>query len=193
MSRHTKAMVLAAALVLVSASAALAGRAAQSPMTMILKKSDFPARTTYDADDRDLSGFKPRLQSGGVEYEAATATGLHYSSGKGSLAVTATVFTTSSVAVARKTFRLLRPPASGTFWLGGGQPLAVPTYGDEQVGRLKAAGSEGIWVARMVVRKRATVWALHVRSERRPPLAKSAVLTAFTGFARKQRSRVGNG
>jgi len=193
MTGRKTAMIVVAVSVLVPASAALAGGSAQAPTAKILQKSDFPAGTTYDADDSDLSGFKPRLRSAGVEYEAATATGMQYSSAKGALNVTATVFVTPSVAVARKAFRLLKPPGREPFWLGGGRPLAVPRYGDEQLGRLKQPSGAGIWFARMVVRKRATVWTLHLTSERRPPLAKSAVLTAFNAFARKQRARVGNG
>ena len=193
MTKLPAIVALAAATVFVPAGAVFAGVSAKAPTALILQKSDFPAGTTYDADDSDLSGFKPRLQAGGVDYEAATATALRYSSAKGSLNVVSIVFVTPSIAQAKQAFKLLRPPASGTFWVAGGTPLPAAAYGDEQVGRLKTAGSEGIWFARIVVRKRATVWALSVSSERRPPRAKSEVLAEFASFARKQKARIGSG
>ena len=193
MRKLTAVVALIAATVFVTTGGVVAGVSTKAPTALILQKSDFPAGTAYDADDSDLSGFKPRLQAGGVDYEAATATALGYSSAKGSLNVVAVVFLTPSVTQAKKAFKLLRPPGQGTFWSPGGTPLPATAYGDEQVGRLKAAGSEGIWFARMVVRKRATVWALSVSSERRPPIAKGEVLAAFNAFARKQKARVGSG
>lgn len=192
MTRPTIGFAVALATALAAATAALAGGIAKAPTTLILQKSDFPAGTTYVADDSDLSGFKPRLQAGGVDYEAATATALSHSSAKGSLNVTATVFVTPSVSIAKKAFKLLRVGRE-PFWIAGGPPFSVTPYADDQFGRLKTAGSEGIWFARMVFRKRATVWTLHVTSERRPPIAKGEVLAAFNAFARKQRSRVGTG
>jgi hypothetical protein len=194
MTRQIATTALTGAAVLVLAGTVSAGVAAKPPTALILQKADFPAGTVYDADDSDLSGFKPRLEAGGVDYEAATATGLGSSSGKGSLNVVATVFVTPSVAQAKKAFALLRPPGGRLpFWITGGAPITGAAYGDEQVSRLKTAGTEGIWFARIVVRKRATVWALHVTSERRPPLAKNEVLAAFTTYARKLKTRIGNG
>jgi hypothetical protein len=192
MTKQLATFAFICAVVLVPAGAGAAGGAAKPPTALILQKSDFPAGTTYDADDSDLSGFKPRLQAAGIEYEAATATGLHHTSAKGSLNVTATVFAVPSVPMAKKAFKLLKVGRE-PFWSAGGAPFSVRPYADEQFGRLKPAGSEGIWFARMVFRKRATVWTLHVTSERRPPIAKSDVLAAFNAFARKQQSRVGAG
>lgn len=193
MTKLIAIFALTSAIVLAPAGAAVAERAAKAPAQLILQKSDFPRGTTYDADDRDLSGFKPRLKAGGAKYEAATATALAFSTAKGSLHVVSAVFVTPSVAEAKKVFRLLKPPGREPFWLGLRSPLPVARYGDEQVGRLKAAGSEGIWTANLVVRKRATVWVFHVLSERRPALGKSEVLAAFATYARKQKARIGNG
>lgn len=192
MAKRTAALALGLAAVLASASAALAGTTAKAPTGLVLQKSDFPPGTTYDLADSDLSGFKPRLQSGGVDYEAATTTALGYSSAKGSLHVVTTVFVTPSVAVAKRAYKLLKPPGREPFWVAR-TPHAVAGYGDEQIARLKTAGGEGIWFVRMLVRKRATVWAFSVMSERRPPLAKSEVLATFQTYAKKQKARVGNG
>lgn len=192
MTTRAAAFAVGLAALLASASAALAGETAKAPTSLVLQKADFPSGTMFDLEDSDLSGFKPRLESGGVDYEAATTTAIGYSSAKGSLHVVTTVFVTPSVAMAKKAYKLLKPPGREPFWVAR-TPHAVAGYGDEQIARLKTAGGEGIWFVRMVVRKRATVWAFSVMSERRPALSKSEVLASFQRYATKQKARVGNG
>ena len=59
--------------------------------------------------------------------------------------------------------------------------------------RLSPAGAEGLWIAAMVVRKRSTLWAMKVASERRPAISKSEFLASVNAYAQKLQARVGNG
>ena len=45
----------------------------------------------------------------------------------------------------------------------------------------------------MLARKRATLWALKVATERRPAISRSEYLASVNAYARKLRGRVGNG
>jgi hypothetical protein len=182
------ALVVAA----VCAASALAASAAKDPMSLILRKTDFPACTAYEADDGDYTQFKHPLEAGGVAFESATFQCISYSSTKGSLHVTGSVFVTPSLAQAKKGFKLMSS-RKASWWVGTTRPLSVPSNGDQQYVLHDPAGGEGIWIANFVVRKRATLWALRVLHERRPAISKSAFLASVNTYARKLRARVGNG
>jgi hypothetical protein len=190
--RTILALTIAAALAL-AASTALAGVRARSPLSLVLQKSDFPAGVQYTVESSDLSGFKPYLQAAGVSYEPASYDATSYSKAKGFLHVAGMVFTTPSVAQARTGFATILAQRNLPFWIGVRTPLALPSYGDQHVARFDPAGGEGQWTVNMMVRKRATLWLLHLVSERRPAISKSEVLATFAALARKQRGRVGNG
>jgi hypothetical protein len=191
----TKALAAAASAVAaaaVLATATLAVTTAKDPLRLLLQKSDFPAGVRYEADEGDYTNFKYRLESGGVSFESATFQGNTYTKAKGSLQVTGTVFVTPSVAQARKAFTLAKSPRE-VWWIGSQTSLSLPAYGDQQHARLSPAGGEGIWIGNLLVRKRTTLWALKVASERRPAISKAAFLTTLNAYARKQRARVGGG
>jgi hypothetical protein len=188
----TWSVTTAVALVL-AVSASLAGGSTRSPLSLVLKKSDFPAGMQYKAEPEDLSGFNPYLEAASVSYEPASYDAISHSKAKGLLHVAGMVFTTPSVAQARKGYSTILAKRYLPFWIGASTPLALPSYGDQQVARIDPAGSEGQWTLNMVVRKRATLWLLHLVSERRPAISKTEVLATFNSLARKQRARVGNG
>ncbi len=185
-------VLLALVMGAVCAVSAAAAGAAKDPMSLVLRKADFPAGTTYEADDGDYTQFKYRLDAGGVSFESATFQGISSSSAKGSLHVTGSVFVTPSVAQARKGFELMKSRRE-FFWASTKRPLSVPSYGDQQYVLHEPAGGEGIWIANLVVRKRGTLWALRVLSERRPAISKAEFLASVKKYAGKQRARVGGG
>lgn len=187
------AMTLAVLLMsAVCAASAVAASAAKDPLSLVLRKADFPAGATYEADDGDYTQFRYRLDSGGVSFESATFQGISYSSTKGSLHVTGSVFVTPSAAQAKKGFTLVKSRKE-FFWAPTKRPLSLPSYGDQQYVLHDPAGGEGIWTANVVVRKRATLWALRVLSERRPAVSRAAFLASVKTYASKQRARVGGG
>jgi hypothetical protein len=193
--KTARARAAAAGLVfaLAMAGAAVASIAAKQPLSLVLKKADFPAGMEYTVEKRDLSGFEPHLESGGVSYEAASYDAMSYSKAKGLLHVAGTVMTTASAAQATKGFGIIVKQRYVPFWIGATKQVTMPPYGDRQLARLDPAGSEGQWTINMVVKKGATLWLLHLVSERRPAVAKSEVLALFTSLARKQKARVGSG
>lgn len=178
--------------VAVVAATASASVAAGDPIGLILKKSDFPAGTMYEADDSDYPLYKDRLDAAGVSFESATFQAISSSSTKGSTQVTGSVLVTPSVAQAKKGFTLMKSPKE-FWWASTKRPLTLPSYGDQQHALHDPAGGEGIWIAHLVVRKRATLWALRVIHERRPAISKAEFLASVKTYARKQRARVGAG
>ena len=62
------ALVVAA----VCAVSAFADSAVKDPMSLVLRKADFPAGTMYEADAGDYALFKDRFDAGGVSFESAT-------------------------------------------------------------------------------------------------------------------------
>jgi hypothetical protein len=118
--------------------------------------------------------------------------GVSYTSTKGELQVSGTVLVISSAAQAKKAFTIAKSPRE-VWWLGTEGPLALPSFGDQQTARISPAGSEGMWIVDLLVRKRSTVWALKVVSEHQPAISKADLLATVGTFARKQRARVGNG
>jgi hypothetical protein len=194
-SRTTRAaaIVLGLVVALAAAGAALAGEVAKQPLSLVLTKADFPAGMRYTVEEDDLSGFEPYLESGGVSYKPASYDAISYSKAKGLLHVAGTVMTTASAAQAKKGFAIIVKQRYLPFWIGVTRQLTVPSYGDQQRARLDPAGGEGQWTLNILVRKGATLWLLHLVSERRPALAKGEVLATFTTLARKQKARVGSG
>lgn len=174
------------------AGSALGASVAKDPMSLILRKADFPACTVYEADDGDYTQFEYPLEAGGLAFESATFQCISYSSAKGSLHVTGSAFVTPSLAQARKGFKLMSS-RKASWWAATTRPVSLPSYGDQQYALHDPAGGEGIWIANVVVRKHATLWALRVLHERRPAISKSAFLASVNSYARKLRARVGNG
>ena len=189
---RTTTLLLALVMGAVCAVSAVAASVAKDPMGLVLRKADFPAGTTFEADDGDYTQFRYRLEAGGVSFESATFQGISYSSAKGSLHVTGTVFVTPTVAQARKGFTLMKSRRE-FFWASTERPLSVPSFGDQQYVLHDPAAGEGIWIANLVVRKRATLWALRVLHERRPAISKAEFLASMRTYAHKQRARVGGG
>jgi hypothetical protein len=71
--------------------------------------------------------------------------------------------------------------------------VSLPSYGDQQRALIDPPGNEGIAIAELIVRKRTTVWVLHVTLERRPKPPVSELVADLKRFATKQRARVGAG
>ena len=186
------ASLIALVLASVCAASGVAAGAPKDPMSLVLRKADFPAGTAYEADDGDYTQFKYRLDAGGVSFESATFQGISSTSAKGSLYITGSVFVTPSVAQAKKGFTLMKSRKE-FFWAPTMRSLSLPSYGDQQYVLHDPAGGEGIWTANVVVRNRATLWALRVLSERRPAISKAEFLASVNTYARKQRARVGGG
>jgi hypothetical protein len=191
--RHAAALL--AVIVVGVAVAAAAAAALRDPSAMILRQADIASNATYEADD-DLDEYlKTPLKAAGLSGLVATYFGAKFSEQKGSVKVSGIVLTVASPAEARKVFaitnrardRITRRVASQ--WT----TVSLPSYGDQQRALIDPPGEEGIAIAELVVRKRTTVWFLHLTLERRPKPPVAELVADLKRFATKQKQRVGTG
>lgn len=185
--------VLAAAAV---STGALAAIAAKDPKALILRKVDFAATASYDSSSGDDIGIQDALEAQGLEVDAAGYLGATYSKSKGLLQVSGVVWTPARIGEAKKAFAVATRQRDA-FWKRSKEAkktTVLPAYGDQQFARYDPAGREGIGVLELLVRRKAVVWLLNVRVERRPAVpTKAELLGQLRKYAAKQRRRVGTG
>lgn len=196
-SRTTAAVLVATTATLLVTAASLAAATAKNPATMILRQTDIGKIEAYEAGDEVENAIEDPLDAAGVEYEAATYTGLAYSDAKGALRVIGWVIATPNAAQAKKAFvaaqrgletmrRSNRAPRP--------TPLPLPSYGNQQVAGLDEIDrGTGIGFGTLLVRKNTVVWFLHVAHERRPPRTRAELIADLKRYAVKQSTRVGAG
>jgi hypothetical protein len=190
---RTIALVIIAAAV--ATASALAAPAGKDPMQLILRKADMPAGASYDTSTGMDILTEGKLEAQGVVADAASYQGARYSKARGMLQISGTVYTTTSAANGTKLFSVVKNVRNG-FWktVGGGKAkITVPSYGNQQFARLDPAGSEGVWIMELLVRKNTVVWLLNVKLDRRPAAPKAELLGQVQKYARKQKLRVGSG
>jgi hypothetical protein len=178
-----------------AATGALAAPFAKDPSSLILRKSDFPAKADYDSSSGDDIGIGDKLSAARVEWDAAGYLGATYSKKKGFLQVSGVVFTLPSAAEAKKALTIAKK-VRDTFWKkfsGPTKPIQVGSYGDRQFARYDPAGGEGIGTIELLVRRNTVMWLLNLKLERRPAAPKAELLADLKKFAAEQKARVGKG
>jgi len=164
---------------------ALAVSAPRSPLAVVLRPSDFPAKADpVDAGPmpasfaRKLRGI--RAVGRGAQYFASIPFGPERSQ-----TVYGLVVTTPSVAEARKVFawqkRTEMKPGRGE------SALSLPGFGDEQVALASGEADSGS----LLVRRATTVWRLEVAADGRLSLSPPRVRDELAKYAAKQRDRIG--
>ena len=162
---------------------------------MILRQADIASNATYEADD-DLDEYlKTPLKAAGLSGLVATYFGATFSEQKGFVKVSGIVLTVASPADARQVFAITKLARDRITKRVASQwtTVSLPSYGDQQRALIDPPGNEGIAIAELVVRKRTTVWLLHLTLERRPKPPVSELVADLKRFATKQQQRVGAG
>jgi hypothetical protein len=180
-----RALVLAVLLVGVSSGAALAANAPRSPLAVVLRPADFPAKADpVDAGPmpasfaRKLRGI--RAVGRGAQYFASIPFGPERSQ-----TVYGLVVTTPSVAEARKVFAWQKRTEMRAS--GGASALRLPRFGDEQVALARSARDTGS----LLVRLATVVWRLEVAGDGQFSLSPSRVRDELEKYAAKQRAKLG--
>lgn len=189
---RTTAMAIGVALLV--AGTALAAPTAKDPMTMLLRKADMPAGTTYEASEGDDLGLGDGMDAGGVDTTAASYYGVSFTKPKGAVHLSGVVYVADSAAAATKGFTLAKKQRTA-WWkkLGGAKTFQLPKYGDQQITYYDPAGPEGVGNFELLVRRNNVVWWLGIKHERHPPRPNADLLRDVKTYAVKQKLRVGNG
>lgn len=180
MRRRLVGPALVTICVVLAAGTALAASAAKDPLSLVLQRSDMPAKAKY------VNGRMPTVEKAMAAGGIASSVAFHHSNIQRSQTKTDTVsgmvVTLKSPGDARKTYRLfkedLAPKPSNI--------VRLPAYGDEQV----AWWTPSVSKAELLVRKGSMVWQLEVNPEL---LTKSQTLAQLRVYAVKQKRRIGSG
>lgn len=188
-----KTSVLGLATALAVAATALAAPTAGAPLTLVLKRSDFPAGTrassrpmpayAVGALGRGLKGasFSASVPAGGGSTETAWL-------------LTGDVIVAPDRAAARRLFQLGKSARIGLFSDVTGNPisLTLPAYGAEQLAFwTRSTSGRGVNVY-VFVRKGVVVWQMNAAAIERSA-SKAQVVAELRKYAVKQKRRVGNG
>ena len=189
-------VALAAALAASGAGAAMTERDAS---TIILRQADFRG-WSYDSSTSIQQSLKQSLIAAGVHGNTAEYTAIGTSKPGGLLTVGGNVFVLQNAAQARKTFPILKRWWFKALTLDRGNDVVVlggsslPKLGDQQYAHHDPAGNEGISNTLLIVRKKATVWVLHVSLSRLPKIpTKDEMLGTTRKYGLLQKARVGQG
>ena len=180
MRRRFLGAALVATGIVFATATALAASAATDPLSLVLQRSDMPAKAQY------VSGRLPTVEKAMAAGGITASVAYHHSNIKRSSTktdmVSGMVVALASTGDARKTYRLfeedLAPKPSNI--------VRLPVYGDDQV----AWWTPSVSKAELLVRKGSMVWQLEVNPEL---LTKSQTLAQLRVYAVKQKRRVGNG
>jgi hypothetical protein len=181
-----RTIFVVAAAVATLCGSALAASAAQSPLTLVLGKSEFPAGARYH------SGLMPGSFSQGLRALGVSAQGAYVSvqiaTGTAKYrGVDSFVVTTGSAGQARTAFKAFKQELA----IGDTSPLRLPSYGDEQLALLQAP-KLGLG-ASLLVRKNRVVWQLELGGGGLQVMSRATLLAELQKYARKQKTRVGAG
>jgi hypothetical protein len=185
--------------------ALLVGGAAQPIAKLALQRADVPANTERapfgqpDIRVMDRSALSPLGVRGlqGADYAYSVPAGGTVDAPIGAVAKTwrleGEVFRAPSRSAAKRLFALGKAAGTGFFsdFPVRTQNLALPRYGDEQVGRVSTGSRDGIHVM-VLVRAGSVVWELMVvPTPRQFEATKAQVVAVLQTYAAKQRGRVG--
>ena len=191
------ALAIATVLAVLGTSAAAA--AVKDPLRLMLRQADMPRGATWEADYGLDDYLEDALSASGLTGRAAQyAAAASYSKEKGLLRVSGRVISTPSAAQARRALAVVKK-ADDTYRQRVGRgvlrmtPIALPSFGDQQIARIDRFDSSGIGTIELYVRKRAIVWYVRVALERRPLLPNAALVDELERYAAKQKTRVGAG
>jgi hypothetical protein len=170
-----------------ASGAALAASAPRSPLALVLRPPDFPAKADpVDAGPmpasfaRKLRGV--RAVGKGAQYFASIPFGPERSQ-----TVHGLVVTTASVAEARKVFAWQKRTEMRA--ARGASTLPLRRFGDEQVALSNGATDSGT----LLVRRATVVWRLEVAADGELALPPARVRDELEKYAAKQQARVGAG
>ena len=190
---------LAIATVFAVLGTSVAAAVVKDPLRLMLRQADMPRGATLEAEYGLDDYLEDALRASGLSGRAAHyVAAASYSKEKGLLRVSGRVITTSSAAQASKALAVVKK-SDDTFRQRVGRgvprmtPIALPSFGDQQIARIDRFDSSGIGTIELYVRKRAVVWYVRVALERRPLLPNAALVDELERYATKQKTRVGAG
>jgi hypothetical protein len=165
----------------------LAATAPKSPLALVLRPPDFPAKADpVDAGPMPAS-FARKLR--GIE---AVGRGARYFASipfgpERSQSVSGLVVATASAGEARKVYAWQKRTAMRL--RKGASPLRLPRFGDEQVALSNGDTDSG----RLLVRRNTVVWRLEVAAAGELALSSARVRDELAKYAAKQRDKIGRG
>jgi hypothetical protein len=171
----------------VTIGSALAATAPKSPLALVLRPPDFPAKADpVDAGPMPAS-FARKLR--GIE---AVGRGARYFASipfgpERSQSVSGLVVATASAGEARKVYAWQKRTAMRL--RKGASPLRLPRFGDEQVALSNGDTDSG----RLLVRRNTVVWRLEVAAAGELALSSARVRDELAKYAAKQRDKIGRG
>ncbi len=182
----TCAVVVVAVAAVVSTGATLAANAPKSPLALVLRPPDFPAKADpVDAGPmpasfaRKLRGIK--AVGRGAQYFASIPFGPERSQ-----TVHGLVVVSPNVAQARKVYAWQKRTAMRL--PNGATTLRLPRFGDEQVAFSSSETDSGS----LLVRRSAVVWRLEIGADGELVLPPARVRDELEKYATKQRERIRN-
>jgi hypothetical protein len=175
-------MALVALLGAALAGSAVAASLALQPGALVLRKSDFPAKATYNWGQMPAN-FTQALAGLGVKASGAyIAVTIPRGGPANYQSVAGFVVTTASAAQARTAYAAFKEELPRR----GRTVLRLPAYGDEQFVLYTPSVSK----AELLVRRNRVVWQLEVAGG---GLARPAQIAQLQKYAAKQKPRVGAG
>jgi hypothetical protein len=196
--REVGRAALAIATVFAVLGTSVAAAVVKDPLRLLLRQADMPRGATLEAEYGLDDYLEDALRASGLSGRAAHYAAASYSKEKGLLRVSGRVITTSSAAQASKALAVVKK-ADDAFRQRVGRgvlrmtPIALQSFGDQQIARIDRFDSSGIGTIELYVRKRAIVWYVRVVLERRPLLPNAALVDELERYAAKQKTRVGAG
>ncbi|HWN22234.1 MAG TPA: hypothetical protein VNP93_09705, partial [Gaiellaceae bacterium] len=159
---------LAIATVFAVLGTSVAAAVVKDPLRLMLRQADMPRGATLEAEYGLDDYLEDALRASGLSGRAAHyVAAASYSKEKGLLRVSGRVITTPSAAQASKALAVVKK-ADDTFRQRVGRgvprmtPIALPSFGDQQIARIDRFDSSGIGTIELYVRKRAVVWYVRV-------------------------------
>jgi hypothetical protein len=182
-----RGLALIAALFAVLGGSAAAASFALQPGALVLRKSDFPARATYNSG-RMPANFTKALAAVGVKANGAYFSVTIPAGGAAKYqSVDGLVVTTGSAAQAKSAYRLFKSDLDRR----SKSLLQLPAYGDEQLALYQSprVGSK----AELLVRRNRVVWQVEVGGGGLLAIPKSTLVGELRKYAAKQKARIGAG
>jgi hypothetical protein len=181
--RRTTAFV-ALVVTAVCAVSASAGGAANNPLSLVLQRADFPAKTRWTS--QRSPAFEKTLTDAGLQGKAAFFFADIARGSTETLLVSGLVIVLPNAAQARRAFASYR----NVFPATKRDIVRLTAYGDEQVAVVPT--QPGVR-ADLRVRTGAVVWRLEIKWAGTVRFTRAQALAELATYARKQKRRVGRG
>lgn len=184
---RSRTIIVIAVAVATLSSSVLAASAAQSPLALVLGKSEFPTGAKYTSGpmptgfSQGLSALGVKAQGAYLSVQVATGTAKYR-------AIDSFVVTAASAAQARTAFTAFKEELT----LSDTSRIRLPSYGDEQLAVLQAPKLGGLG-ASLLVRRGRVVWQLEVGGGGLQVMSRATLLAELQKYAKKQKTRVGAG